>query len=190
MDRVFGEVFTRLARPIEAHCPFLRISLTESNGQVTGLHASRDVEHVGTLWPPLARKVLEFVETGRIEYGPDETVPFAWKRPWKPSRLGQEALLDRLATRNNYHWAEAVAGFYTDLAHDHTPLLAAAGPNMPVCHNTLHMIKNYGRIFRNPLLAQWCDAHEQTALGFHENGPVYRADYLQRIAEIRSNALS
>ena len=76
-----------------------------------------------------------------------------------------------------------------DLQTDYTPLLAETGHLMPVCHNTLHMIKNYGRITKNPMLAKWCDAHRKTAEQFSDNGPLYRADYLRRIDEIKASAL-
>ena len=189
-NRVFGGVWRGSDRRIEAHCPFLRIKLEEKDGMITGLHASRDVEHVGSLWPALAAKVAEFVKTGEIAYGPDETVPVEWNRPWQPSTLDEDAVIDRFATRHNYAWAEAVGSFFMDLTTDRSPLLAASGEFMPVCHNTLHMIKNYGRIHKNPLLARFCDDHRPTAEAFTDNGPVYQADYLARLDEIRAHALS
>ncbi|MBG0789429.1 MAG: SGNH/GDSL hydrolase family protein [Desulfovibrionaceae bacterium] len=190
MDRVFGAIWTESDAPIETHCPFLKIELTETDGTVTELAASRDVEHIGSLWPRLAARIEGFLEAGRIEYDAAETVPREWNRPWHPRPMDEETMLAKLASRGNYPCAEAVGAFFLDLKTDYTELLARTGHLTPVCHNTLHMIKNYGRIFRNPALALWADAHEKTARRFTANGPLYRADYLKRIGEIRAFALS
>jgi hypothetical protein len=189
-NRVFAGIWRKSGQGIEAHCPFLKIELTERDGAVTGLHASRDVEHIGPLWAALADKVAAFSETGEIEYNAGETAPPEWNRPWQPSTLDDEAVIDRFASERNYPWAEAVGSFFMDLTRDRTPLLAASGEFMPVCHNTLHMIRAYGRIFKNPLLSTFCDAHRPIAATFTDNGPLYRTDYLARLDEIRAHALS
>lgn len=189
-NRVFGGIWRESGKTIEAHCPFLKIKLTERDGAVVGLRASRDVEHVGPLWTRLADKVADFLETGEIEYDAAETAPPEWNRPWQPSALDDEAIIDRFASERNYPWAEAVGSFFMDLSRDRTPLLAASGEFMPVCHNTLHMVRAYGRIFKNPLLATFCDTHRPAAEAFTDNGPLYRADYLARLDEIRAHSLS
>jgi hypothetical protein len=190
MNRVFGGIRRDTGEGIESHCPFLKIKLEEQDGAVVGLRASRDVEHIGPIWAVLADKIAAFAETGEIRYEPHETVPAEWNRPWRPAALDDEAVIDRFATESNYPWAEAVASFFMDLGRDRTPLLAASGEFMPVCHNTLHMIRAYGRIFRNPLLATFCDAHRPAAETFTANGSFYRADYLARLDEIREHALT
>ncbi|MGE4195021.1 MAG: SGNH/GDSL hydrolase family protein [Pseudodesulfovibrio sp.] len=189
-DRVFAGAWSESDRCIEPHCPFLKIRLEESCGRVTGLHAGRDLEHVGSLWARLADKIAAFLETGRVEYSENEAVPPEWSRPWRPAVMDEETMIDRFATRDNYPWAEAVGAFFLDLRQDYTRLLAAAGEFMPVCHNTLHMIRNYGRIFKNPLMAQFCDNHRPAAQAFLGNGPLYQANYLARLDEIRAHALS
>jgi hypothetical protein len=190
VNRVFGGICRESGEGIDAHCPFLKIELEERDGAVTGLRASRDVEHIGPLWAVLADKVAAFVENGEIRYGAEETVPPEWDRPWQPTVLDDEAVIDRFASERNYPWAEAVGSFFMDLSRDRTPLLAASGEFMPVCHNTLHMVRAYGRIFKNPLLATFCDTHRPIAEAFTDNGPLYRTDYLARLDEIRAHALS
>ncbi|WP_272699283.1 SGNH/GDSL hydrolase family protein [Desulfovibrio sp. Fe33] len=190
VNRVFGGIWRETDEGIEAHCPFLKLELEERDNTVVGLIASRDVEHIGPMWAALARKVADFMEDGEIRYEADETVPTEWSRPWKPALLDDEAVIDRFATESNYPWAEAVASFFMDLGRDRTPLLAASGEFMPVCHNTLHMIRAYGRIFRNPLMATFCDTHRPAAEAFTSNGPFYRADYLARLDKIRERALA
>lgn len=190
VNRVFAGIWRESEPRIEAHCPFLKIRLEEHGGRVTGLHARRDLEHVGPLWARLADKVAGFLETGRVQYSESETIPPEWNRSWRPAAMDQETMIDRFAARANYPWAEAVGAFFLDLRQDHTPLLAAAGEFMPVCHNTLHMIRNYGCIFKNPLMARFCDNHLPAAEAFIDNGPLYQAHYLARLAEIRAHALS
>jgi hypothetical protein len=190
MNRVFGGIWRESGQGIAAHCPFLKIELTEQDGAVVGLNASRDMEHIGPMWAALADKVGAFAKTREVRYEPKETPPEEWNRPWRPSALDDEAVIDRFASERNYPWAEAVGSFFMDLSRDRTPLLAASGEFMPVCHNTLHMIRAYGRIFKNPLLATFCDTHRPAAEAFTDNGPLYRADYLARLDEIRAHALS
>jgi len=190
VNRVFGGIWKESGEGIASHCPFLKIELEERDGAVIGLRASRDVEHIGPLWAGLAEKIATFMDTGEISYAAQETVPASWNRPWQPLILDDEALIDRFASERNYPWAEAVGSFFMDLGRDRTPLLAASGEFMPVCHNTLHMVRAYGRIFKNPLLATFCDTHRPTAEAFTDNGPLYHADYLARLDEIRAHALS
>jgi hypothetical protein len=190
MDRVFGGIWAESGTSIEAHCPFFKIQLEETDDAVTALSASRDVEHIGSMWPRMAAKIAGFLKTGEISYGRNETVPREWSRAWRPRPMDQETMLHKLASGGNYLCAEAVGAFYLDLQTDYTELLARTGHLTPVCHNTLHMIRNYGRIFRNPAMALWADAHEKTARQFTANGPLYQADYLKRIDEIRAFALS
>lgn len=190
IDRVFGGIWNDAPTSIDSHCPFFKIELEETNGAITGLKASRDVEHIGSMWSRLATKIAGFFKSGEISYSPGETVPRAWNRPWRPRLLTKPEMLERLASGGNYQCAEAVGAFYLDLQTDYTDLLAQTGHLTPVCHNTLHMIKNYGRIFKNPAMTLWCDAHEKTARQFTANGPLYQADYLKRIGDIRAFALS
>ncbi|XXJ21061.1 SGNH/GDSL hydrolase family protein [Desulfovibrio caledoniensis] len=190
VNRVFGGIWRESGDGIETHCPFLKIELEERDGTVTGLRASRDVEHIGPLWARLADKVADFTQTGEIRYDETETTVPEWDRAWQPAVLDDEAVIDRFASERNYPWAEAVGSFFMDLSRDRTPLLAASGEFMPVCHNTLHMVRAYGRIFKNPLLATFCDTHRPAAEAFADNGPLYRADYLARLDEIRAHALS
>ncbi|MEF2230350.1 MAG: SGNH/GDSL hydrolase family protein [Pseudodesulfovibrio sp.] len=185
MDRVFGGVWADMEPRIESHCPFLKIRLTEENGRVTGLHARRDIEHVGPLPGRLADRVEAFLRTGAITYDKNETVPREWRRQWRIRKLDDDGIRSRLASGANYLGAEAVASFFLDLGRDHTDFLVEAGPYMPVCHMTLHMVKAYGRIHKNPALADWCDAHLPRAEAFLANGPLYREAYVDRVREIR-----
>ncbi|WP_319541923.1 SGNH/GDSL hydrolase family protein [uncultured Pseudodesulfovibrio sp.] len=186
MNRIFGGIWREADTGIESHCPFLKFTLEETDGAITGLHAGRDVEHIGSMWPRLAEKIALFLKTGRIEYAENETIPTEWNRPWQPRKLNQTVMLNKLSSGGNYLCAEAVGGFFLDLATDYTELLSRTGHLTPVCHNTLHMIKTYGRIFRNPLMAAWCDAHRKTAERYTDGGPIYQKDYLGRIDEIKA----
>ncbi|MBI9080132.1 MAG: SGNH/GDSL hydrolase family protein [Pseudodesulfovibrio sp.] len=190
MDRVFGGIWDASDKHIETHCPFLKIKLEEKDGVVTGLHASRDVEHVGSMWPRLAEKITEFMQSGSIGYNENEKPAPEWTRPWKPLQLSKTAMLEKLASGGNYLCAQAVGSFFLDFNTDYTDLLAQTGKLTPVCHNTLHMIKGYARIWKNPVLAKWCDAHTVTAKQFTANGPLYQADYLHRIDEIKHMVLN
>ena len=188
MDRVFGGIWTDLEPRIEAHCPFLKIRLTEENGRITGLHARRDIEHIGPMPERLADRIEDFLRTGAISYNDNETVHRQWRRQWKIAKLGDDAIREKLRSGANYLGAEAVASFFLDLGRDYTDFLAEAAPFMPVCHMTLHMIKAYGRIHKNPALAVWCDTHLPRAEAFLDNGPLYRENYVDRIREIRQCA--
>ena len=189
MDRLFGGIWAESDKRIETHCPFLKIKLEDKDGTVTGLHASRDVEHIGSMWPRLADKVAGFIKTGSIPYAENETVPPEWTRPWQPRQLTEETMLKNLASGANYLCAQAVGSFFLDFNKDYTDLLVKTGTLTPICHNTLHMIKAYARIWKNPALATWCDAHRLTAEHFTDNGPLYREDYLRRIDEIKRSVL-
>ncbi len=184
MDRVFGGIWAGSEKKIEVHCPFLKFKLTEENDTITGLHASRDVEHIGSMWPVLAAKIEQFLEEGCIDYAAEETVPDEWLRPWQPEKFDENRLIEMLSSGANYLCARAIGSFFLDLAKDYTDLLARTAEFTPVCHNTLHMIKTYSRIWPNPVLAHWCQVHRKAAEAFTANGPLYTQDYLQRIDEI------
>ncbi len=186
LDRIFAGIWNGKGaeQKIEAHCPFLKFELTEENDSITGLHASRDVEHIGSMWPVLARKIDRFLKEGQIEYSVEENVPEEWLRPWEPEKFPEDQLLRMLASGSNYLCARAVGSFFLDLGKDYTELLARTAEFTPVCHNTLHMIKTYSRIWPNPVLAHWCQVHRVNAAAFSANGPLYTQDYLDRIDEI------
>jgi len=189
MDRVFGGLWADDPAPrIEALCPFLKIELTGEDGAITGLHARRDIEHAGPLPDRLADKVEAFLRTGAITYEETETARPEWRRPPRLRLPDDDALRAGLASGANYRAAEAVATFFLDLGRDYTPLLREAAGAMPVCHNTLHMIRAYGRLHPTPDLAAWCDVHRARAEAFTANGSLYREAYLDRIDEIRSTA--
>jgi len=190
MDRIFGGIWAESDKRIETHCPFLKIALVEKDGAVTDLHANRDVEHIGSMWPRLADRIAGFMKSGSIHYADNEVTAPEWTRPWKPSLFSEQAMLEKLASGGNYLVAQVVGTFFLDFNKDYTDLLVKTGELTPVCHNTLHMIKAYARIWKNPALAKWCDAHRVTAEQFTANGPLYQADYLKRIDEIKQTVLS
>jgi hypothetical protein len=190
MDRIFGGIWADSDKRIEGQCPFLKITLEERDGQVTGLHARRDIEHIGSMPDRLADTVEEFLATGAVRYSDKETVPAQWRARWRLTKLGEDELLERLASGANYRSAEAVGAFFLDLGHDYTDLLVRARERMPVCHMTLHMIKAYGRIHKNPALADWCDAHLAAAHAFTANGPLYQEAYVNRVKAIKKHSLS
>jgi len=189
MDRVFGGIWAGSDKRIETHCPFLKIELEEKDGTVTGLHASRDVEHIGSMWPRLAEKIAEFMQSGSVRYAENEKPAPEWTRPWRPHQLSETAMLEKLASGGNYLCAHAVGTFFLDFNKDYTDLLVQTGELTPICHNTLHMIKAYARIWKNPALAGWCDAHRVMAEQFTANGPLYQKDYLRRVDEIKQTVL-
>jgi hypothetical protein len=190
MDKIFGGIWQESNVAIETHCPFLKIRLEEKDGQVTGLFAQRDIEHIGPMPERLADKIAHFLKTGEVEYGKAEVVRPEWHKQWRRTPLSKEKRLQKLTSGANYLCAEAIGSFFTDLATDHTELLVSAREVMPVCHMTLHMIKAYSRIWHNPALAQWCDTHSRIAEKFSANGPLYREAYLNRVQEIKSNVLN
>lgn len=185
MNNVFGGIWREHESRIESYCPFFKIQLEEADGRITGLHAQRDIEHIGPMPERLAEKIEAFLKTHVISYTDTETPVPEWNQPWQPSPMEPEALLSKLGSGANYEAAEAVGAFFLDLQSDYTSLLVEAAPNMPVCHNTLHMIKAYSRITSNPALAAWCDAHIETAKRFTANGSLYQRDYIQRVLSIR-----
>lgn len=189
MNRVFGGMWNSSDTGINTHCPFLKIKLEEKDGQVVGLHAQRDIEHIGPMPARLAEKMVDFIEAGVIEYDEAETVPHTWRRHWRPVAPDRDSMLAKLRSGANYQGAEAVAGFFLDLGNDYTDLLVQAKSQMPVCHMTLHMIKAYGRIHRNPALAEWCDAHLEAATLFTGNGKLYQEAYIKRVESMKEYAL-
>ncbi|MFH1915482.1 MAG: SGNH/GDSL hydrolase family protein [Pseudomonadota bacterium] len=189
MDRVFGGIWSESDKRIEGQCPFLKITLEEKDGRVTGLHARRDIEHIGTMPDRLADTLTRFLESGKLSYLAQETIRPEWRAHWRISRLDDDRMLELLTSGANYHCAEAVGAFFTDLGRDRTELLVQARRHMPVCHMTLHMIKAYGRIQRNPALALWCNAHLEAASAFAANGPLYRQAYMERVTAMRAHAL-
>lgn len=186
MDRVFGGIWRDHGRKIESLCPFLKIQLEENGEQITGFHARRDIEHIGPMPERLADRLETFFESGTVTYLENETTVPEWKRPPRLTKLDDATILTKLTSGANYQSAEAVASFFLDLQRDHTPLLLQAQNHMPVCHMTLHMIRIYSRIWRNPQLAEWCDAHIQKARLFTANGELYRQNYIERVEGIRN----
>jgi len=185
MDRIFAGIWNESDTHIETYCPFLKIRLEEENDEVTGLHASRDIEHIGPMPARLAKKVEQFLKSGAIEYDKDEEIPHEWNRQWRIAKLTDEAMLLKLNSGANYLCAEAIASFFLDLSRDYTDLLIQAKDRMPICHMTLHMIKAYSRIWRNPDLVLWCDTHLEAAHRFTDNGPLYQQAYIERVEGIK-----
>ena len=185
MERVFGGVWNGSDRRIEALCPFLKIRLDEADGQITGLHASRDVEHVGPLPEALADALESFLRTGDFAYAVDAP-PADWNRPWRLRPMHDDEKLDKLASGANYRSGEAVAAFFLELERDFTDLLVGARERMPVCHMTLHMVRQYARIHPNAALSAWLDAQADAARRFMDNGPLYQKSYLERLKTIRA----
>jgi len=191
MDRVFAGIWADTPEnlpgsQIATHCPFLRVVVEEQGGVPQRLELQRDIEHIGSMWPRLADKIQMLLSSGEIRYNDTENPPAAWARPAPPERLGREELESLLRTGGNYPWARAVAAFFQDPAQDYCQLLAAYGPVAPVCHNLLHMIDKYSRIHKNPQLALWCRAHRPAAMAFDQNGPQFKATYLERIGQIEN----
>lgn len=189
LDKIFAGIWNKSEKKIEAHCPFLKFDLKEENDRITELHASRDVEHIGSMWPVLADKISAFMENGKIIYDETENIPPEWYTQWHPEVLSRAEMLKMLSSGANYHCARAIGSFFLDFNTDYTDLLLQTCELTPVCHNTLHMIKTYGRIHRTPALAIWCKAHRKLAETFTANGPLYQQDYLNRITEIENFAL-
>jgi hypothetical protein len=186
-ERVFAGIWAE-APSIAAHCPFLRVTLEERDGIPVRMELARDIEHVGPLWARLAEKAEGFLKTGELVYGPKESVPASWSAPTAPERPAQlgETLERLLAGGSNYGWARAVGAMLCDPGQDYCALLAEHGQAAPVCHNLLHMIDKYSRIHKNPALAEWCAAHRPAAMAFHQNGPLFRRNYLERVNQIQT----
>ncbi|MBC17973.1 MAG: hypothetical protein CL942_13085 [Desulfovibrio sp.] len=184
MNRIFGGIWAKSENGISSLCPFLKLTLEEKDGQVIGLHARRDIEHIAPMPDLLARKIEIFLEHGSIQYNTSEVVPTEWRRSPRLQLPDDNKLSELLHSGANYRSGEAVAAFFLNLGRDYTDLLVEARHHMPVCHMTLHMIKAYARIHQNPKLAQWCETHRTIAEQFTANGPLYQRDYLNRIDEI------
>jgi len=177
MNRLLAGLMARGSRAVEAHCPFLKVEVAAGpEGPRAALR--RDVEHVADMWPRLADVVAEFLRTGRVAYAPEETPPGWWAGPYRPERLDDAERIRLLRTGSNYDAARAVASFFQEPERDFTPLLAAHGLTVPVCHNLLHMIRGYARLRPDPAIADWCAAHRVRALAFSDNGPAYAARYV------------
>jgi hypothetical protein len=185
MDRIFAGVWSRSERRIEEHCPFLKIEPVTDGQGGSRLILQRDLEHVGTVWGVLAERAVGFLRSGMLAYRPEETVPEEWTASRnRPERLTADQLQRLLASGANYFAARAVAAFFSDLGRDYTDLLVACRNEIPVCHNTLHMIRAYAALRRNPRLKLWCDAHREKLREFTANGEAYQQKYLQRIREL------
>ena len=186
-DRIMAGVMARSGQPVEAGFPFLRLA---KPGETDAAPIRRDLEHAGGLWPALAAHITRVLDTGGVVYAPEETVPEAWTRPFVPQRLDRDALVALLASGSNYKAARAVgqAFFWPDI--DLPPLLAACAPNMPVCHNLLHMIRAWASRHPRPELAAWAEVHAAKAAAFTANGEAYRREYLRKLAELAHLALA
>jgi len=185
MNRVFGGIWKESDKNIDSHCPFLKITMEEEGDTITSVSVRRDVEHIESMPNRLADKLTEFLETGSIEYRKSETIPAQWESGWRVTPLCDEDMLKALTSGNNYQCAKAVGSFLLDTSRDYTEFLVQTRKSTPVCHMLLHMIKAYSRIWRNPELASWCEAHHAAAQQFTANGPLYREAYLNRVEEIR-----
>jgi hypothetical protein len=191
VERVLAGVWRRGEQAVEAHCPFLRLTVSgDDEPALAGMR--RDLEHVGTLWGPLADKVVRTAESGRVQYSGDKSVPVEWSRPFQPEFMTDELRTALLRSGSNYHAARAVGSFFHEPDRDFTDLLAAEGTGVPVCHTTLHMIRAYARLKRNPEIAAWYRAHTRLAEGYADNGEAFRLRYLrtleESLAEVRAFA--
>lgn len=191
VNRVFAGIWSRsegTARHIEAHCPFLRATPqegAESRNGMPRMKLERDIEHVGSLWPVLADKVVDFLEQGEVRYADEEKAPQEWGLPNPELEDPDDAtLLAWLRSGSNYTAGRAVAAMLAHPGRDRTELLLQAAGEMPVCHNILHMVDNYGLLRNNPALETWCEVHADTARGFDANGELYTRQYLERLEEI------
>ncbi|QLA20066.1 SGNH/GDSL hydrolase family protein [Desulfolutivibrio sulfoxidireducens] len=181
VDRIFAGIWADSEPAIEAHCPFLRVR----RGPGGDLTYRRDLEHVGSLWDRLADKIAVFLDTGRLDYGPNETVPAIWtERPHAPETLSRSRLRTLLSSGANYASGRAVAAFFSVPDTDHTKLLAEAAPAMPICHHTLHMVRHYAGLHKNPALLVWISAQLEKIGAFTANGPAYQRLYESRLKQI------
>jgi len=185
-DRIMAGVAARAGAPVEAYFPFLRLR------RVPGKNIpdiSRDMEHAGSLWPALAQKIAQTIATGQCTYTPEETIPEAWNRPFTPEWLERADMIGYLVSGSNYQAARAVGQFFFRPQEDFADLLVETASYMPVCHNLLHMIRAYGAMRPNPVLAQWCLIHGEKAAAFTANGMAYQREYLEKIEKLRQLAL-
>jgi len=186
-DRIMAGVAARSGQPVEAHFPFLRLT---GPGEAHVPPIRRDLEHAGSLWPALAAKIAQTVANGRVCYAPDEVVPKAWHRPFRPEHLDRPALLELLVSGSNYLAARAVGQFFFRPAEDFTDLLVTAAPNMPVCHNLFHMIRAYAARKPNPALRAWVRVHRAKVTAFSANGNAYRRAYLDKLTDLEQRLLA
>lgn len=189
-DRVLAKVW-RKNQDVDALCPFFRV---EENGN--GPVPRRDVEHAAALWPALAAKLVDFLNTGEMLYGPDEAVPEAWLEPADPAPtpLSRADLSRLLASGSNYMGGRAVAAMLRTGDTDHMDLLAEHAAAMPVCHHTLHMIRHMIRHLprnkANPHLAAWAEVQRTKIAVFTDNGPAFQQLYQERLDELAGYGIS
>ncbi|MGE4504356.1 MAG: SGNH/GDSL hydrolase family protein [Desulfovibrionaceae bacterium] len=176
-------------KDMDLHCPFLRVEVAGEPGRARLVSMKRDLEHVGPLWPALAAKVKEFLETGRLCWSAAEEPPSEWAEPYAPRPLDAGRMRALLSTGGNYDAAGAVNRFFHEPDTDFGPLLAECAGFMPVCHHTLHMVHRWAMLRPSPALARWCEAQEGKAEGFTANGEEFRRRYIARVREIRELAL-
>ena len=186
MDKVFGGIWSDSERAIESHCPFLRFADGAEGSGGNTLSVRRDVEHVGSMWPRLADKIVDFLAQGSIVYAEKETISKDWSVPFSPERLTREAMDALLASGGNYLCARAIGSFFQHLEEDYSDLLVANKQAIPICHNTLHMMKHYGRVHRNPALAELWRVQEEKAATYTGNGPAYQQRYLDSVRALQS----
>lgn len=186
MDRVFAGIWNRGEQTIEAHCPFLRFFGSDDDAVP---RPRRDLEHVGSMWPRLAEKILGLRKLGQVTYDRTERPPLAWSRgAFLPEELNQDRLMEFLGSGGNYPTARALGHFIFNPEQDQTPLLAACAEAIPVCHNTLHMLKHYGRMQNNPLIALVYEDQLHRATKFTDNGEAYRTRYVETLEELLAEA--
>ncbi len=77
-----------------------------------------------------------------------------------------------------------MADFFFQPETDCTDLILAARSRMPVCHNTLHMLRRYSLMTRNKLFLLWIEAHRDKIQAFAHNGQAYQRNYLARLDEM------
>lgn len=189
LDRIFGGIWENEGPSIEAHCPFLRISLPEEN-EDGRLSIRRDLEHIGPMWENLAVTLEKFLQTGGIRYKPEERPYLEWMRnDFQPESLSSDGLVALLESGGNYQGARAVGSFFWRPSEDFSGLLAAKGRDMPVCHKTLHMVRKYAALKRNPALLPWIDAQQKQIRDFTTNGPVFRQRYENALEDMRMKLL-
>jgi len=186
-DRIMAGVAARTGQSVEAMFPFLRLA---APGETAVPPLRRDLEHAGSLWPALADHIARTVATGQVVYAADEVVPEAWLRPYVPERLDRETLIALLASGSNYRAARAVGQFFFRPEEDFTDLLVACAPNMPVCHNLLHMVRAWATRHPSPELAAWVRVHRAKAAAFTANGEAYRREYLRKLDDLEQMLLA
>ncbi|MBU1247161.1 MAG: SGNH/GDSL hydrolase family protein, partial [Proteobacteria bacterium] len=187
-DRIFSGVWNSQVTDIDDHCPFLKVTI-DGDGSGPWPDLRRDMEHIGTLWPAMARKVKGFLRTGQLTWDNSEQVPASWEQPYSPKPLSRERLRILLATGGNYDGARAVNAFLHDMDHDHTDLLAENAEAMPVCHGTLHMVHRYAMLKPNRALLTWCESQKEKIALFTTNGTEFQRRYTARLDEIVASVL-